>query len=67
VDVFSDCGSDPQGSVHNATLIKNIFAYVATATATPPTTTTTTAPTTTTTEAPTTTVQAVQAQPAFTG
>jgi hypothetical protein len=65
VDVFSDCGSDPQGSVANATLIKNIFAYVAIAKVAP--TTTTTASTTTTTEATTTTVQAVEAQPAFTG
>jgi hypothetical protein len=65
VDVFSDCGSNPQGSVHNATLIKNIFAYLATAEAPAPTTTTTAS--TTTTVAPTTTVQPVQAQPAFTG
>ncbi|HVN51934.1 MAG TPA: hypothetical protein VMT43_10900 [Acidimicrobiales bacterium] len=66
VDVFSDCAeASPVGSVANETLIKNIFAYVATAKAVPPTTTT--ASTTTTTEAPTTTVAPVEAQPAFTG
>jgi hypothetical protein len=64
VDVFSDCGGSPEGSVSNATLIKNIFAYVATAEAAPVTTTTAS---TTTTVAPTTTVAAVSAQPAFTG
>ena len=60
VDVFSDCTGDytPTGSVQNEVLIKNIFAYVATAKV---------AAVTTTTEAPTTTVQPVVAQPAFTG
>jgi hypothetical protein len=68
VDVFSDCSDEeaPVGSIANETLIKNIFAYVATAKATPPSTTTTTA-STTTTEAPTTTVAPVAAEPAFTG
>jgi hypothetical protein len=67
VDVFSDCTGThtPTGSVQNETLIKNIFAYVATAKATPVTTTTAS---TTTTEAPTTTAPpAVSAEPAFTG
>jgi hypothetical protein len=72
VDVFSDCEGSPTGSVTNATLIKNIFAYVATFEAGLETTTTTAAPTTTvTTTAPTTTAApvaaAVNTTPAFTG
>ena len=68
VDVFSDCTGDytPTGSVQNEVLIKNIFAYLATAETPAPTTTTSTsttvAPTTTTTAPP-----AVSAEPAFTG
>ncbi len=71
VDVFSDCGAEgvPNGSITNATLIKNIFAYVADFEATPQTTTT--AAPTTTTVAPTTTAApvaaAVNTSPAFTG
>jgi hypothetical protein len=66
VDVFSDCEGDPVGAVTNEILIKNIFAYVADAVASPPTTTTT-APATTTTTAPAAPAPATAATPAFTG
>ena len=72
VDVFSDCDASvgSTGSIVNAALIKNTFAYVAGYEASLQTTTTTAAPTTTTTAPPTTAAPvaaAVNTSPAFTG
>jgi hypothetical protein len=69
VDVFSDCPEEDgatDGSITNEVLIKNVFAYLATA-AVPPPSTTTTAPTTTTEPTTSTMVAPVAAAPAFTG
>ena len=65
-----DASVGSTGSIVNAALIKNTFAYVADYEASLQTTTTTAAPTTTTTAPPTTVAPvaaAVNTSPAFTG